>query len=85
MPSNSRYWFPAKRYGWGWGLPVAWQGWLVLIAFFVLVAAGVFLFPPHRAPSVFGVFVVVLSTLLTGICWLKGEPPRWRWGDDDRA
>jgi len=29
--------------------------------------------------------VIVLSALFTGICWLKGEPPRWRWGDDDRA
>ena len=85
MPSKSRFWFPAKRYGWGWGLPVAWQGWLVLIAFFWLVAAGMLLFPPHQAPAVFFVFVIVLSALFTGICWLKGEPPRWRWGDDDRA
>jgi hypothetical protein len=26
------------------------------------------------------VYVVALSALLFGICWLKGEPPRWRWG-----
>jgi hypothetical protein len=84
MPSNSRYWFPAKRYGWGWGLPVAWQGWLVLVAFFGLVAAGMFLFPPHRAPAVFVVFIIIVSALLTVICWVKGEPPRWRWGEDDR-
>jgi hypothetical protein len=82
--SNSKYWFPAKRYGWGWGPPIAWQGWLVLIAFFGLVAAGMFFFPPHRAPAVFFLVVIVLSAALTGICWLKGEPPRWRWGDDDR-
>ena len=44
MPSRSRYWFPAKRYGWGWGLPVAWQGWLVLAVFFGLVAAGMLFF-----------------------------------------
>jgi uncharacterized membrane protein AbrB (regulator of aidB expression) len=85
MAPNSRYWFPAKRYGWGWGPPIAWQGWLVLIAFFVLVAAGMVLFPPHRAPAVFLLFVIALSAVLTAICWLKGEPPRWRWGDDDRA
>ncbi len=34
------YWFPAKRYGWGWGLPAVWQSWLVLIGFFVLLGAG---------------------------------------------
>jgi len=34
MDSRQReFWFPAKRYGWGWGLPVAWQGWAVLIAY----------------------------------------------------
>jgi drug/metabolite transporter (DMT)-like permease len=85
MPSKSRYWFPAKRYGWGWRLPVAWQGWLVLGGYLGLVAAGVIFFPPHRAPAAFVALVIVLSALLTGLCWLKGEPPRWRWGDDDRA
>ena len=29
----ARYWFPAKRYGWGWGPPATWQGWAVLAAF----------------------------------------------------
>jgi hypothetical protein len=82
MPATSRYWFPAKRYGWGWGLPLVWQGWLVLIVYVGLIAAGVFLFPPHRAPAGFVLLVFVLSALLTGVCWLKGEPPRWRWGDD---
>jgi hypothetical protein len=26
--NNPRYWFRAKRYGMGWGLPLAWQGWV---------------------------------------------------------
>jgi hypothetical protein len=34
------YWFPAKRRGWGWGPPHSWQGWVVLAAFFALLAAG---------------------------------------------
>jgi hypothetical protein len=33
-------WFPAKRYGWGWGLPVAWQGWVVLLAWLALFVGG---------------------------------------------
>lgn len=33
VPSDPRYWFPAKHYGWGWGLPIAWRGWLVFAAF----------------------------------------------------
>ena len=29
---NPPYWFPAKRYGYGWGLPHTWQGWIVFFA-----------------------------------------------------
>jgi hypothetical protein len=25
MTRDDRYWFPAKRYGWGWGLPPRWR------------------------------------------------------------
>jgi hypothetical protein len=38
---RGRCWFPAKRYGWGWGLPSAWQGWVVLISYFALVFGGI--------------------------------------------
>jgi uncharacterized membrane protein HdeD (DUF308 family) len=74
-----KYWFPAKRYGWGWGLPSSWQGWVVFAAFLSLVAAGYFMFLPAQGLA-FYIYVVFLVVLLTGICWLKGEPPRWRWG-----
>jgi hypothetical protein len=26
MADEKKYWFPRKTYGWGWGLPIAWQG-----------------------------------------------------------
>ena len=40
MTEQSRYWFPAKRYGWGWGFPTTWQGWLVIALYVVLIGAG---------------------------------------------
>ena len=79
---NPNFWFPAKRYGWGWGLPVTWQGWFVYAAFFGLIVAGVFLFPPRKAPGSFAGYMVVLIVALTAVCWWKGEAPRWRWGED---
>jgi hypothetical protein len=82
MPEHREYWFPAKRYGWGWGPPVTWQGWAVFAAFLVLVLAGVVAFPPHHSPARFIAYVVILSIALTGVCWWKGEPPRWRWGGE---
>jgi drug/metabolite transporter (DMT)-like permease len=74
------YWFPAKRYGWGWGLPSSWQGWVALAAFIGLLTAGLLLFPPKTNLGPFVAYVLLLVALLFGICWLKGEPPRWRWG-----
>jgi hypothetical protein len=82
MQPDQHYWFPAKRYGWGWGIPATWQGWLVFVGFFVLLLAGVFLFPPQKMLAAYVAYIAVLSLLLVGICWLKGEPPRWRWGGD---
>jgi hypothetical protein len=91
MPSDPRYWFSAKRYGWGWGFPIAWQGWLVFAAFLgLLIAGGVLfssLFPPRRSLAAFLtaylIYIVVLDAALLAVCWLKGEPPRWRWGEDE--
>ena len=85
MSDEQGYWFPAKRYGWGWGLPLTWQGWAVLAVFICLFGAGFFVFPPTRELASLLVYVAVLYAMLIAICWLKGEPPRWRWGGDDGA
>jgi hypothetical protein len=85
MQTERKYWFPAKRYGWGWGMPSTWQGWLVLAAFVVPVFAGSSLFPPGTELGRYLIYVAVLCGLLVGVCWLKGEPPHWRWGNDERA
>ena len=82
---TSRYWFPAKRYGWGWGLPLRWEGWAVLAAYIALIIGNTLLFPPRKALSAYVAGVLGLSVLLAAVCWLKGEPPRWRWGDDDQS
>jgi hypothetical protein len=84
VQTEPKYWFPAKRYGWGWVVPRSWQGWLVLAAFAGLLAVGFYLFPPGREPGPYLAYVAVLCVLLVAVCWLKGEPPRWRWGNDQR-
>jgi hypothetical protein len=77
-------WFPAKRYGWGWGLPVTWQGWLVLAGYFLLAigGAGILLSKPNAvaSPIAFSVYMLLLSLALIWVCWIKGERPKWRWG-----
>jgi hypothetical protein len=78
-----KYWFPAKRYGWGWGLPLTWQGWAVLIVYVALVVGGIPVLHATRGALVYLAYVLVLTAALIVICWLTGERPRWRWGDRD--
>jgi hypothetical protein len=78
--ASTRYWFPAKRYGWGWGPPTVWQGWVVLIGFFVLLALAAWRWLPSDNIAAFLAASVVLTVALIAICRAKGEPPAWRWG-----
>jgi hypothetical protein len=73
-------WFPAKRYGWGWGLPSRWQGWACLLGYFAALGAGLrWLLPGHE--KLFMTLMPAMSAGLVGICWWKGEAPGWRWGN----
>jgi hypothetical protein len=88
MPSAApkKIWFPAKRIGWGWGPPVCWQGWVVLLIYGTLLVAGgqVLSRKPHLV-AWFYLYVLVICGMLTAVCWIKGEKPRWRWGEKDRS
>lgn len=75
-------WFAPKRYGFGVGLPIAWQGWAVIAALALLIGLAVLIFGPDDPkalsivlPAVAG--FIVISALTTRGGW------RWRWGDRD--
>jgi len=76
--SKRTIWFPAKTYGYGWGPPICWQGWVVVLIYIALLAGGARWLMPHK--SAFVPYAIGLSLALTFICWLKGEKPAWRWG-----
>ncbi len=78
---QSTFWFAVKRYGYGWGLPVRWQGWAVLAAYLALLYGGTYYFKPRRDVPSLVVYLVVLTVVLVAVIALKGERPlRWRWG-----
>jgi hypothetical protein len=83
-PSGGReqnYWFPAKTYGWGWGLPVKWQGWLVFIGYFALQYLGIQHFKAQRNVKGLFVYLLLVTGLFILIVMIKGERPLgWRWG-----
>jgi len=78
---TSRYWFPAKRHGWGWGPPSRWQGWVVLLVYLALVLGGIPWVQASRGSTAYIAYVLILTVVLIAICWRTGEPPRWRRGD----
>lgn len=81
---EKKYWFKAKRYGWGW-YPSSWQGWTIMVIWLAL-ALDVFRktdFNSNSASDTLLAFLVpfiLLVTLLIFVCWGTGERPRWRWG-----
>jgi hypothetical protein len=81
MDSGPRYWFRAKRYGWGWGLPLTWEGWVVITVWLCVLVAVVPSLHEHRHVLDQFVFIVGMVAVLCGVCYWKGEPLRWRWGD----
>lgn len=65
------YWFPKKRFGWGWGPPRNLQGWVVLIGWALLLVIG------SRSLSGLSaaVFFIGMMALLGLIVAFKREPP----------
>ncbi|MEO8176049.1 MAG: hypothetical protein ABI626_05255 [Sphingomicrobium sp.] len=82
MSDDGPEWFAPKRYGLGSGMPIAWQGWVVLAAFFVITAAAtaffakrLLIFASILVPAVAILMIITARTTRGG--W------RWRWGQDD--
>src|SRR5436190_22952130 len=69
MTNHLIYWFPAKRYGWSWGLPSVSQGWVVMGIFAVLLLGSAFMLLTTYSSFVFVVYPVSL--------WLGQVAFRW--------
>jgi hypothetical protein len=72
---KDRAWFAAKTYGWGWGLPCRWQGWVVLLAFSAALVAVLRLTQPGSLAFVAGTLALVVG--ISAIAYWKGEKPGW--------
>jgi hypothetical protein len=82
---TKKYWFARKRYGWGWGLPLVWQGWVVFIVYFVAIIANfeTLNIDVNSADDLFSGYMprfILLTVGLILICYWKGEKPKWSWG-----
>jgi hypothetical protein len=82
MENNKQLWFKRKRYGWGW-TPASWQGWVTILVYMALVILNAVrtVHDPSFVPFVLQ--TIALSIVLLFISMIKGEKPRWQWGDNE--
>ena len=75
-------WFAPKRYGFGSGLPISWQGWVLLGGYLVLLGLATLLI--RHSPAAYASIVAMLTVLLVIICANTTRGGwRWRWGNKE--
>jgi len=82
MSDEDEAWFAPKPYGYGSGLPIAWQGWAALLAYVASILAATLLIRyswiawAGIVAAATGAFVIICARKTRG-GW------RWRSGDED--
>jgi hypothetical protein len=80
--SDDPEWFAPKRYGYGPGLPVSWQGGALIAAFIAAVLAIVLTFR-HRPLVMIALLVPLVVTFMVVSCRVTRGGCRWRWGEEE--
>ena len=76
-------WFAAKRFGYGAGLPISWQGWAILLAYLAVVIGAALAFA--EAPvALLGVLVPATAVLILITSKTTRGDWRWRWNGEPR-
>ena len=82
MFDEDQAWFAPKRYGYGGGLPIAWQGWAILLGYVALITVAAVLI--RYSWIAYGGIVVAATAAFLFICAQKTRGGwRWRWGGKD--
>jgi hypothetical protein len=77
-------WFRARRYGYGAGPPIKWQGWALLAAYLTgLAVVGILSHKDAALPRTSAcVLFVIITIIFTAICRDRTDGGwRWRWGE----
>ncbi|HEU0284834.1 MAG TPA: hypothetical protein VFR52_06810 [Sphingomicrobium sp.] len=75
-------WFAPKRYGYGAGLPISWQGWTVLLLFIALTLGIAFFFGDRPRIALAAILPASALLILIAARTTRGGW-RWRWGERD--
>lgn len=80
--SEDGYWFRPKRYGYGAGLPLRWQGWALVAVTVAIIWLTVFLVPDRPVVILSVAIPVALICTLIAARTTRGGW-RWRWGEKE--
>lgn len=75
-------WFAPKRFGYGAGLPIKWQGWALSAAYVAIVIGAAAGLDDHPLAIAAIVIPATIAFLLVCNRTTRGGW-RWRWGKDD--
>ena len=75
-------WFAPKRYGYGPGRPITWQGWALTIGFILLVTVLSIALGKQPFTLIAALIPPSLAFIVISFRTMRGEL-RWRWGDED--
>lgn len=82
MMHDGPIWFAPKSHGLGSGLPIAWQGWVLLLGF-LAASIGVAMFFAGR-PLVMLAILTLLTIVFVVIAMKTTRGGwKWRWGDKE--
>jgi hypothetical protein len=81
--SDGPEWFAPKRYGYGSGPPISWQGWALTTGFVAIaIATGVAF--QHKPLVIAAILVPLTAVLLVVTARTTRGGWRWRWGEENR-
>lgn len=86
-PENDKTaWFAKKRYGYGAGMPIAWQGWALLAGYVLLVLGAAQFIAWDEEVGLIG-FLALFVPATAAFLYVSAIKTQggwsWRWGDDD--
>jgi hypothetical protein len=82
MSDDRPEWFEPKRFGYGSGMPIAWQGWAILLGFFAMAFAAAYFLHGRLVVLVAVILPLCLALGLITARTTRGGW-RWRWGSED--
>jgi hypothetical protein len=80
--SDAPEWFAPKRYGYGSGMPISWQGWVITVAFIVF-AMGLSVALANQPLALIAALVAPTAAFMVICARTTRGGWRWRWGDRD--